>query len=60
MQAIFGLLARHLLTGVGGALVSKGIITTSMVEPVLGAITLLGGVIWSYAQKKKSGALEPN
>lgn len=63
MQAIFGLLMRHGLTLLAGALAAKGVIspgeTGQFIE--LGASLATGavGVIWSVIQKKKSGALSP-
>lgn len=54
---VFGLLARHVLTAIGGILVAQGIIDQSAVEGVTGALATLGGVVWSVIQKKKSGKL---
>lgn len=52
--AIAGLLIRHTLTTAGGGLVAKGIISASMLEPTVGAIMTLGGLLLSYLQKRKS------
>lgn len=54
MQAILAGVARHFLTTVGGALVAKGVIGATMVEPLIGAVITIGGVIWSIVQKKKA------
>lgn len=54
LKTLCGLIARHALTAVGGSLVAKGVISASMVEPTIGAIITIGGVIWSYLQKKKA------
>jgi hypothetical protein len=51
MTALLGLLARHLLTGVGAALVAKGMPPTSA-ETLTGAVAILGGLAWSYIQKR--------
>lgn len=47
-------IARHLLTTVGGILVSKGVLDAGMVETAVGAIVTLGGVAWSVMDKKKA------
>lgn len=57
MKAIAGLIARHVLTAAGGALVAKGVLAAAQVEPIVGAVLLLGGVIWSAIQKARSGQL---
>lgn len=57
MKPLIALLVRHFLTAVGGSLVTKGIIAASMVEPLTGAVLLIGGVVASYAQKKRTGVL---
>jgi hypothetical protein len=54
IKAIGGLLARHALTVAGGGLVAKGVISASMLEPTVGAVLTLGGVLWSYIQKKRA------
>lgn len=50
---IFGLLSRHLLTGMGAVLVSKGVDPTSA-ETLVGAASVVGGLVWSYIQKKRA------
>jgi hypothetical protein len=40
------------LTVVGTALVAKGVIQVSDVEPVVGALLTIGSVIWSVADKR--------
>jgi len=45
-------LIRQLLTVAGTALVAKGYVQTSDVEPVIGALLTLGSVIWSVADKR--------
>ena len=44
--------ARHLLTTVGGGLVADGYVTNDELTTVIGAIGIVGGVIWSLIQKK--------
>ena len=50
---IWGLL-RHLLTTGGGVLVADGYVTNDELTTVVGAIGIVGGVIWSLIQKKAS------
>ena len=45
-------LIRQVLTVVGTALVAKGYIQASDVEPVIGAVLTIGSVVWSVADKK--------
>ena len=49
-----GLIARHVLTTLGGSLVAKGWIETSDVEPAAGALLVLSGIAWSVFQKIKA------
>lgn len=56
-KTILALLARHALNAAGAVLVSKGVLAASMIEPITGAVLLIGSVVWSVVQKKKSGAL---
>ena len=44
---------RHLLTGGGGALVTKGVVSDGQLELAIGAIITIAGVIWSALAKKK-------
>jgi len=45
-------LVRQLLTVAGTALVAKGYVHASDVEPVIGALLTIGSVIWSVADKR--------
>jgi hypothetical protein len=45
-------LVRQVLTVAGTALVAKGYIEASDVEPVIGAMLTLGSVVWSVADKR--------
>ena len=45
-------LIRQILTVVGTALVAKGYVQASEVEPVIGALLTIGSVIWSIADKR--------
>ena len=45
-------LVRQLLTVAGTALVAKGYVQASDVEPVIGALMTLGSVIWSISDKR--------
>jgi hypothetical protein len=49
---ISGLL-RHILTFVGGYLVTAGIIDEAMLMEVVGAIITLVGFVWSWKSKKE-------
>lgn len=49
--AILALL-RQILTAFGTALVAKGYVEASDVEPVIGALLTIGSVIWSVADKR--------
>jgi len=49
--AILALL-RQILTVVGPALVAKGYVKASDVEPVIGALLTIGSVVWSVADKR--------
>ena len=53
-QTGLGLIARHVLTTLGGMAVAKGWIDSSQLEPVAGALLVLGGVAWSILQKQKA------
>jgi hypothetical protein len=45
-------LIRQILTVAGTALVAKGFVQASDVEPVVGAVLTIGSVIWSVADKR--------
>ena len=45
-------LLRQILTVAGTALVAKGYVEASDVEPVIGALLTIGSVIWSVADKR--------
>jgi len=49
--AIFALI-RQILTVAGTALVAKGYVQPSDIEPVIGALLTIGSVIWSVADKR--------
>ena len=46
-------IVRHILTALGGALVTKGMIGEGELELVVGAVITLAGVVWSAVAKKK-------
>lgn len=54
MQAITGLIIRHTLTSVGGALVAAGWLTAADWQTVIGAISGLVGVALSVIQKRRA------
>ncbi len=45
-------LIRQVLTVAGTALVAKGLVQASDVEPVIGSLLTIGSVIWSVADKR--------
>ena len=45
-------LIRQILTVAGTALVAKGFVQASEVEPMVGAVLTIGSVIWSVADKR--------
>ena len=44
-------IVRHLLTAVGGVLVSKGILSAGLLDTILGAILAILPTIWSAVEK---------
>lgn len=52
-EQVFGLI-RTILSAIGGVLATKGLIESSMVEPLIGAIVTIGTAVWSYKSKKTS------
>ena len=45
-------LIRQVLTVAGTALVAKGFVQASKVEPLIGALLTIGSVVWSVADKR--------
>ena len=45
-------LIRQILTVAGTALVAKGLVQASDLEPVIGALLTIGSVVWSVADKR--------
>ena len=48
---------RHLLTGLGGALVAQGELTNQQDNAIIGGVIALIGVAWSHYSKWKSQSL---
>jgi hypothetical protein len=48
-------LVRQILTVAGTALVARGFVQASDVEPVIGALLTIGSVVWSVADKQGRG-----
>jgi hypothetical protein len=46
-------IVRQVLTVVGTALVAKGYMEASDLEPIIGAVLTLGSVVWSVVDKRK-------
>jgi len=57
-EQLLGIL-RHVLTFVGGLLVTKGLVDAGMVEQVLGGLLTIVGGLWSVFSKKTSVPTEP-
>lgn len=53
IEMILGI-ARHVLTSVGGVLVTKGLSDTAAVEAAVGALVTLAGFAWSVVAKRKA------
>lgn len=57
MDSNFGLspvvagIARHILTAVGAALVSDGVVSSDQLHSIGGAVVVLASVVWSIYQK---------
>ena len=45
-------LIRQILTFAGTALVAKGYVQASDIEPVIGALLTIGSMVWSVADKQ--------
>ena len=45
-------LVRQILTVAGTALVARGFVQASDVEPVIGALLTIGSVVWSVMDKR--------
>lgn len=48
---------RHVLTGLGGAMVSEGIMSSSQETQIIGGIVAAAGVAWSLYQKHAAATL---
>ncbi len=53
-QTGLGLIARHVLTTIGGGLVASGAIDSGQLETGIGAIFVLVGIVWSVVQKRRA------
>jgi hypothetical protein len=54
LSGIIGGLVRHGLGALAGGAITSGVVTSSQVEVVSGALTALVVVAWSIWQKRKS------
>jgi hypothetical protein len=52
LKPAIGALIRQILTVAGTALVAKGYVQASDVEPLIGALLTLGSVVWSVSDKR--------
>ena len=46
-------IVRQILTIAGTALVAKGLVEASEIEPVIGALLTIGSAIWSVSEKRR-------
>jgi hypothetical protein len=46
-------LTRHILTTLGGILVSKGYVDSGSLEMIVGGAVTIAGVLWSVANKRQ-------
>ena len=53
---LFAVLARHALSGVGGAIVANGVASASQSEAIVGGAVALAGVVQSLYSKWKNKA----
>ena len=51
-EQVFGLI-RHVLTFVGGILVTKGILDETLVTEIVGGVVTIAGAVWSFVDKLK-------
>lgn len=56
-QTILALILRHVLTAAGAIAVAKGYATDDMISQIIGALSTIGGLVWSVYQKHATGAL---
>ena len=54
MQAAIAGVIRHVLTALGGGLVTSGGLSGDDMNAAIGAITTLVGVVWSVVAKRKN------
>lgn len=47
-------IVRHVLTFIGGILLTKGVIDESALSEVIGGVITLTGTIWSIVEKNKA------
>ena len=52
LKPAFLALIRQILTVAGTALVAKGYVQASDIEPIIGALLTIGSVVWSVADKR--------
>lgn len=56
MQAAIAGVVRHLITTVGGALVTSGVLSADDLSTLAGAGAIVVGVVWSLLNKKAAAA----
>lgn len=52
-EQVMGIL-RHVLTIIGGVIVSKGLTDEGTMTVIIGGLTAIAGIIWSVYSNKKS------
>ena len=59
MQAMILGIVRHLLTAVGGGLITSGVLGASDLEAAIGAIATLAGIAFSIIAKRRAATTAP-
>ena len=52
-------LIRQVLTVAGTALVAKGYVEATQIEPLIGVLLTIGSVVWSVADKRGCVVIKP-
>lgn len=51
-ETVLGI-ARHILTTLGGVLITKGYVDSGATEAIIGGLIAAAGVVWSAIQKRQ-------
>lgn len=47
-------LIRHVLTGVGGVIIAKGLADDATIQTIIGGVMALVGLVWSLVNKRQT------